>query len=111
MTPLLQAIQICDERGIDFDTEMALHLREGYVWSSPTAFIMVLPWSHKEAGDAWWATLAVGNLSEFVAIDPAPRRWLGYCRADGEARWLDYRRMRARMGNQETRVQIPPGIV
>lgn len=94
MTPLLQAIRICDERDMHFDAEVARHMREGYVWSSPTAFILVLPWSRLEPGDAWWVTLAVGSIQEFMRIDPAPRQWLGFCRADQRERWVDYRKMR-----------------
>lgn len=96
MTPLLQALQICDERGMDFDAIVAEHMREGYVWCSPSAFILVMPCSHKVENDAWWATLAVGDIKEFMRVDPTPRRWLGYCRADGKPRWADYQRMRRR---------------
>lgn len=100
MTPVVQAIAICDARGLDFDDLMAEHFRDGYVWSSPTAFILALPgWRDGDAftvaqdGDSWWITLAVGSVAEFLQRDPTPRQWVGFSRADRKPHWIPYDRL------------------
>ncbi len=48
---------------------------------------------------AWFITLAVGNLAEFIRVDPLPdTKWIGYRRArDGSVHWTDYQRLRERV--------------
>jgi hypothetical protein len=99
MTPFEEAHQIAVDLGMDFNGMMNDHLREGYVYSSPECFICAMD-TARDFGEysefGVFVTLAVGNLNEFVRIDPLKneRKWLGYCRQDkGEIHWLDYRRL------------------
>lgn len=104
MTPYQQAEKVALGLGMNFHSVLMDHFEESsYVYSSPTSFILAVD-AAREFGDshveeAVFVTLAVGNLAEFVAIDPRreTRRWLGFCREDGgEIHWLDFQKLRKR---------------
>jgi hypothetical protein len=102
MTPQKQAALLAAELGMDFTRTLLEHLDDSsYIYSSPTCFILAVD-AVREFGDdcqqeAIFVTLAVGNVQEFMEVDPRKetRRWMGFCREDGgEIFWLDYQRMR-----------------
>lgn len=70
-----------------FLEDVALHLRYGYVWASPTAVILARPvrsdWGIADLGDltktaarqeadTWFVYLGAGNLAEFFEVMPYP---------------------------------------
>lgn len=109
MTPAAQAAALCRQRGReDFGAMVERHMLTGYVWASPECFILALPgwrvdseyFEECREGDALWITLAVGEIGQFLRMDPQPegRRWLGFSRGlrdpGAAAHWLDYQRVR-----------------
>jgi hypothetical protein len=102
MTPQKQAALLAAELGMDFTRTLLEHLDDSsYIYSSPDCFILAVD-AVREFGDdcqqeAIFITLAVGNISEFLDIDPRKetRQWLGFCREhNGEIHWIDYQRLR-----------------
>lgn len=74
-----------------FEEDLDLHLRFGYVFSTPHAFIMgravsragdpsdiVNPAFQFDAPDTWWIYLAAGDLREFFLREPYPLPWVGW---------------------------------
>lgn len=107
MTAYQRALNECLRLGMDFDAQLAHHMAHGYVWCSPDSFILALPgYRIGDAFDgistgqgeqrAWFITLAVGSVQEFVNLDPvANKQWLGFCREDGgRIHWLRYDKLR-----------------
>lgn len=78
-----------------FLEDVALHLRYGYVWASPTAVILARPvcshWSIADLGDltktaarqeadTWFVYLGAGNLGEFFRVMPFPLKFACFYR-------------------------------
>lgn len=104
MKALHHAILAANRAGIpDFQAMLEDHLRDGFVWCSPDSFICAME-SWREFGDshvepAWFITLAVGDIGQFVRMDPKPdgKKWIGFCREEGgDVHWIDYQRLRKR---------------
>lgn len=87
-----------------FEEDLALHLRFGYVFSTPDAFIMgravnrnapyqdiLSPWVAQSSPDAWlvWLASGSGALALFMEREPFPMPFIGWER-DNKLRW--YRR-------------------
>jgi hypothetical protein len=104
MTPYEQAEQVALKLGMNFHKVLMEHFQDcSYVYSSPTSFILavdaVREFGESRHEEAVFITLAVGELSEFVAIDPRreTRKWLGFCRSEGgEIHWLEFQKLRQR---------------
>jgi len=102
MTPQKQAADLCAKFGVDFTRMLLDHLNESsYIHSSPDCFILAVD-AIREFGDdchqeAIFVTVAVGNLHEFIEVDPRKetRKWIGFCRNNvGDIHWIDYQRLR-----------------
>jgi hypothetical protein len=102
MTPQKKAAIVAAELGMDFTKTLLEHIGDNsYVYSSPECFILAVD-AVREFGDsryeeAIFVTLAVGNMAEFLDIDPRreTRKWVGFCREDGgDVHWLPVDRMR-----------------
>lgn len=99
MTPYEQAEQVALKLGMNFQKVLIEHFQpNSYVFSSPDSFILAVNAQHPdgEYGEAVFVTLACGNLSNFVAVDPLRdrRKWLGACREEGgEVHWIPYQRL------------------
>lgn len=102
MTPQKQAALLAAELGMDFTRTLLEHLDDSsYIYSSPDCFILAVD-AVREFGDdcqqeAIFVTLGVGNVQEFLDIDPRKetRKWMGFCREEGgEIHWIDYQRLR-----------------
>jgi hypothetical protein len=107
MTPFEEAHQIAVDLGMDFNGMMNDHLREGYVYSSPDCFICAMD-TARDFGEysefGVFVTLAVGNLDDFVRIDPLrdKRKWLGFCRSEGgKVHWIPYGRIIKRLATSQ----------
>lgn len=113
MTPQKQAALLAAELGMDFTRTLLEHLDDSsYIYSSPDCFILAVD-AVREFGDdcqqeAIFVTLAVGNVQEFMEVDPRreTRKWMGFCREEGgEIHWIDYQRLR-RMSAKRSDSQI-----
>ena len=102
MTPQKHASILASELGMDFTKTLLEHMDDSsYIYSSPDCFILAVD-AVREFGDdchqeAIFVTLAVGNVQEFLDIDPRKetRKWMGFCREEGgEIHWIDYQRLR-----------------
>jgi hypothetical protein len=102
MTPQKRAAIVAAELGMDFTKTLLEHLDESsYIYSSPECFILAVD-AVREFGEdcqeeAIFVTLAVGNMHEFLEIDPRKetRKWLGFCRENGgDVHWLPYQDLR-----------------
>ena len=100
MTPYHEAQESARKCGLDFDAAIAEHYQHGYVFSSPDCFILAMEswkdFDKANAERAWFITLAVGDLGQFIRLDPKPeKKWIGFCRYDGgPVHWLDYPTLR-----------------
>jgi hypothetical protein len=89
MTPveLAAAVYEREECARTFREDLEAHLFNGYVYSTPTMFIMGRPVRHdapreelvnpwfvfpRAEWDAWMVYLAAGNLAEFWRVEPFP---------------------------------------
>lgn len=89
MTPVEQAAAVYEreECARTFREDLEAHLLNGYVFSTPTMFMMGRPVRHdappedlvnpwvvfpREECDAWMVYLAAGNLAEFWTVEPFP---------------------------------------
>jgi len=108
MTPFEEAQAVARRVGLDFHTTLAEHHERGFVWSSPDCFILAMEsWKDFElptAEPAYFITLAVGDIGQFVRIDPKPdKKWIGFARQDGgDVHWLPYARLRAQYLKNES---------
>jgi hypothetical protein len=102
MTPQKQAAGLAAELGMDFTKTLLEHLDDSsYIYSSPDCFVLAVD-AVREFGDdcqqeAVFITLAVGNVQEFIEVDPRKetRLWMGFCRENnGDIHWIDYQRLR-----------------
>lgn len=82
MTPAAQARAVVEALGESFDEWLAHALEHGYVWSSPTCFIMARSvWDDT----CWMIDLAAGDMAEFFRVDPAPKKWVAFRRGDSHS--------------------------
>lgn len=81
---------------------MEAHLLHGYVFSTPSAFLMGRPIA-KDAPhalqadpwyvfpfdecDCWMVWLAAGDVAEMIRLIPYPLPWLAWARRDGALRF------------------------
>jgi len=102
MTPQQKAAKEAASLGMDFTKTVLEHLDEScYIYSSPDCFILAVD-AVREFGEdcqeeAIFVTLAVGNMHEFLEIDPRKetRKWFGFCRENGgDVHWLDFQKLR-----------------
>lgn len=85
-----------------FADDLAAHFQTGYVWSSPTAFIMARLVSSKwtwdalsdltraasgEEADAWCVWVAVGDLREFFRVCPHEAKFACFARRGFPRLW------------------------
>lgn len=74
-----------------FEEDLHLHLQTGYVFSTPTLFLMGRPVRRKaptrwivdphhvfQNPDAWLIYLAAGNMAEFFEKEPYELPWVGW---------------------------------
>ncbi|HYF36780.1 MAG TPA: hypothetical protein VD994_15905 [Prosthecobacter sp.] len=94
MTPFHAAQQVYQRElcARDFWTDLHLHLTHGYVFSTPTAFLMgrpvermaphhqiTNPAHHFQSPDAWLVYLAAGDgIREFFRYEPFPLPYFGW---------------------------------
>lgn len=101
MKPIEEARATALRVGLNFEKALQEHLEHGFVWCSPDCFILATE-SWRDFEDetknepAWFITLAVGDIGQFIKIDPKPnKKWLGFCRKEGgPVHWLDYQELR-----------------
>ena len=86
--------------GHTFLADLAAHFEHGYVWSSPTAFIMARlvssTWGPERwgnlaetdpGGDAWCVWVAVGDLREFFRVCPHETKFACFARRGFPRLW------------------------
>lgn len=116
MTPFQQAQQVyqTEHCARDFWTDLHLHFTHGYVFSTPTAFIMGRPVDKTATYElitdptvcfpnpnAWLVYLAAGNLREFLRFEPYCLRWIGWER-ENNLRWYLRGRFLSRFSHQRS---------
>lgn len=94
MTPWQKAKQWWDEHSTqDFWEVIGEHLSSGYVWNSPTTFMLASPtrWNAEEKAfehgehNCWFVTLAAGAsgtnpVRECLRVAPHPMQYVAWCR-------------------------------
>jgi len=88
-----RAVYAGEENGRSFSEDLTLHLRYGFVYSTPSLFIFGRPVRKDAPGllifdprvrfqvvDCWWVWLACGSLESLVEIIPFYLPWIGYQR-------------------------------
>lgn len=93
MTPVEQAAAVYQREPCarTFREDLEAHLLNGYVFSTPTVFVMgrlvqrdaepaliVDPWHRFEDGDCWLVYLAAGNLAEIPRFIPSPKKYVAW---------------------------------
>lgn len=86
--------------GHTFEADLAAHLRSGYVWASPAAFVMArlvrsdwtwAEWGNLELsdpdGDCWCVWIAAGDLAEFFRVCPRETKFACYSRRGFPRLW------------------------
>jgi len=94
MTPVERAALLYEDIA-DFRRDLEAHLLQGYVHSTPEAFVMarpvcatapeveiVNPWHAfpRERWDAWWIWLAAGDLASLMPLFPYELPCIGWQR-------------------------------
>lgn len=99
MTAAERAAELCRRRGGSFREELEAHLLNGWVFSTPEAFVMGRPVSRSGAVDdlsvihppdecdAWYVWLGVGPAMRLLSFMPYDLPWIGWHR-QGRG-WLD----------------------
>jgi hypothetical protein len=112
MNPVLEAARLCRDRGADFREEMEAFLLNGFVFSTPEAFLMGRPvpkgfelldiWHEFPAGaelNAWLVWSGVGNAGRLLSMMPFTLPFVGWVRQGrgwSEIHWVSTARLRAR---------------
>lgn len=100
-TPALKAKEAAEAAGRDMVADLKAFLCTGYVFSTPTAFIMAKPvgkffeeqiqdpWAmfNPDEYDTWLIWLAAGDMAEFFRFCPYPLSWLAWARHDRLRFW------------------------
>jgi hypothetical protein len=105
MIPAVEAAKVYEQERCarTFEDDLFLHLQYGFVFSTPTAFIMGRPVRHDANAaeikdptiqftdpDGWWVYLAAGeSIPLFFEHEPYALPWIGWERKN-KPRW--YRR-------------------
>lgn len=99
-------------RGGNFREEVEAHLLHGFVFATPTAFLMGRPvprgaeirdvWQTwpAEKCDAWFAWIGVGAIGPLLALMPYELPWVGWVRQGRgweEVHWMCTRALRRRV--------------
>ena len=102
-SPTDQLFELYKRKGLDFGTYVSLHLRHGFVFSTPDFFAMGRPvcrqWTKDDVfnptmaapraiADAWFCHAYAGDISKFWGILPWPLGWIGFQRFDNVLRWV-----------------------
>lgn len=114
MTPVERAMAIYGEEPCrrTFDEDLQLHLMYGYVFSTPTMFMMGRPVDRYDPPEyivtpdrrplwgpnAWLIYLAAGDLGEFFRYCPYPLPWVGWERKN-KLRFYDFKRAKRKVIN------------
>lgn len=114
MTPVEQAAAVYQREACarSFDDDLAAHLKGGYVFSTPDAFVMIRPvrsfaderlivdpWVKFEREDcnAWLVYLAAGDLASLLPLLPYPLPLIGWERKN-RLRWRSLEKTFAKIG-------------
>jgi hypothetical protein len=112
MTPVEQAATLRRNAGANFTDELEAHLLNGFVFSTPIAFLMGRPvpkgveirsvwdtWPKAEC-NAWFVWLAVGDAWRLMDLMPYELPWVGWARQGRgwrNIRWLPSALVRSRL--------------
>lgn len=113
MTPAEVAARLCAERGGNFRDELEAHLLTGYVFSTPTLFLIGKPvprsvdtaediWRRFDIAEcnAWFVWLGVGDPLALLNLMPFPLPWIGWHRQGRQwedVHWLETERLRKKL--------------
>src|SRR5215212_4565714 len=61
-----------------FEEDLAWHLENGYVLSTPEAFLMGYPESDEEHGRYWHVSLMAGHIMAAITLTPYYLPWLAF---------------------------------
>lgn len=77
------------KHGLDFTKRLEANYRDGFVFSTPTYFIMGRPIldDPRALGGAWFCEAASGDTSAMWTILPYPLPWIGWERFDSRLRF------------------------
>ena len=64
---------------LNFEMDLYDYLRNGYVYSSPTAFGMIKPIEH-EGRRGWYFRVVVGEMGEIMVHLPCKLDFIAFCR-------------------------------
>jgi hypothetical protein len=67
-----------------FEKDLVAHLRDGFVWSLPNAFLMARMVELEDGRRAWLVNCAVGDLRELLARSPYPLPFIAFYRGPDE---------------------------
>lgn len=96
-----------------FETELRLYHQNGFVYSTPTSFLMGRPvchdWSYADLSnpakvargeaDCWWIGAAAGDMKEFMLLhQPFHLKFYGWEKNDGRARVWHAQRVWDKLG-------------
>lgn len=104
-----QIVYLTEPCARSFNDDLGHHLVHGYVWSSPTCFVMFrpvqstwpldmlrAPWETDPAGDCWWVWLLAGDTREAISKMPFAMPRIGFERQN-EPRVLDAHKFLAKL--------------
>jgi hypothetical protein len=111
MTPYEMAVQAYAKvPGLDFAADMSMHLRYGYVLSTPSCLILARPvrrdWPREFIAsadtvaidpDCWFIWLMCGSLKEAARHLPYPLPWFGFSQRGEPARFVDAEKVLAKL--------------
>lgn len=107
-----------------FLEDVALHLRYGYVWASPTAVILARPVSSqwlttdlgdlsktaaRDEADTWFVYLAAGNLTEFFEVMPYPLKFVCFWRRCSP-RFYELEQLRRKCTTISSSLSLPSSV-
>jgi hypothetical protein len=99
MFPVEEAAQVCRGAGYEFREVLEAHLLNGFVFSTPDAFLAGRPvpkgadmsdlWCSwpDEVCNAWFVWLAAGDAWRLIDLTPYPLPWVGWHRTGRD--WSD----------------------
>lgn len=108
MTPFEQLAAQYGQHGISLHQYVRLHLKSGFVFSTPEYFVMGRPVPRtvdpslirnpnvtftREQSDAWWIHGMAGDMGELIRIMPWPLEWIGFERFDEFPRFYKLERL------------------
>jgi hypothetical protein len=81
VSPLEQIERKYAEKGVDFYEPLARNMARGFVYSTPSFFVMGCP-----DGDSWFLEAFAGDMAAVWAIMPYALPYVSFERFDGERR-------------------------